>query len=134
MGVLRHAFTQWTLLAIGAGLLILMLVVAYLLWRQQQRDSGQNVGRTTSAMAPQPVPSPTITPEPSPTPILTNDQALSEQIKSQLMAYNPLGFSRYNFDVKEGVVTINGETDHQPEKDGVENILRLNRRSEISSE
>jgi hypothetical protein len=116
---------QWTLMAIGAGLLILMLVVAYLLWRQQQRDTAMTVSRTSAATQPQPIPSPTPTPEPSPTPALTDDQALSEQIKSQLMAYNPSGFSRYKFDVKEGIITINGDADHQPEKDGVENILRL---------
>jgi hypothetical protein len=41
------------------------------------------------------------------------------------MAYNPLGFSRYSFEVKDGIVTINGEAGHQPEKDGVGNVLKL---------
>jgi osmotically-inducible protein OsmY len=42
-----------------------------------------------------------------------------------LAAYNPSGFSRYRFEVKDGVVTINGEAAHQPEKDGVDSVLKL---------
>ncbi|MGE0131239.1 MAG: BON domain-containing protein [Blastocatellales bacterium] len=113
---------QWTLMSIGAGLLVLMLVIAYLLWRQQQRDLAQAVNMPPAA---QPSPNTTPTLEPSPTPTPSDDQALYESVKTQLMAYNPLGFSRYSFEVKEGVVTINGEADHQPEKDGVENVLKL---------
>jgi len=114
---------QWTLMAIGAGLLALMLVIAYLLWRQQQRDTGQAVNR--NVVVTQPAPNATPTPEPGPTPAPSNDQAMYELVKTQLMAYNPLGFSRYGFEVKDGVVTVNGEAEHQPEKDGVENILKL---------
>jgi hypothetical protein len=115
---------QWTLMAIGVGLLILMMVVAYLLWRQQQRDMGIAVTRNAvAATLPTPSPSPTV--EPSPTPTPSDDQLISEQVKAQLMAYNPVGFSRYNFEVKDGIVTINGEAEHQPEKDGIDNILKL---------
>lgn len=112
---------QWMLMAIGAGLLVLMLVIAYLLWRQQQRS-------LTLAVNPpvvQPTPNTIPTLEPSPTPTPSDDQALYESVKTQLMAYNPLGFARYSFEVKEGVVTVNGEANHQPEKDGVENVLKL---------
>lgn len=114
---------QWTLMAIGAGLLVLMLVIAYLLWRQQQRDTARAALQKPAATQPSPNASPTL--EPSPTPTPSDDQALYESVKTQLMAYNPLGFSRYSFEVKEGVVTINGEAQHQPEKDGVENVLKL---------
>lgn len=113
---------QWTLMAIGVGLLALMLVIAYLLWRQQRRDLAQSLSLTPTA---QPTPNAAPAPEPSPTPIPSDDQALYEAIKTQLMAYNPLGFSRYSFEVKDGVVTVNGEAEHQPEKDGVENVLKL---------
>ena len=41
------------------------------------------------------------------------------------MAYNPLGFTHYKFELKDGIVTINGEAEHQPEKDGAENVVRL---------
>jgi hypothetical protein len=115
---------QWTLMVIAAGLLILMLVVAYLLWRQQQRDASLTLSRNTTAV-PQSSPSPSPTLGPSPTPTPTDDQSISDQVKTQLMAYNPLGFSRYNFEVKDGIVTISGEAEHQPEKEGVENILKL---------
>ncbi len=115
---------QWALMAIGAGLMILMLVIAYLLWRQQQREMAQAANRTSVAAA-QPTPVASPTPAPGPTPTATDDQVISESVKSQLMAYNPLGFSRYSFEVKEGIVTIEGEVEHQPEKDGVENVLRM---------
>ncbi|MGH9767312.1 MAG: BON domain-containing protein [Blastocatellia bacterium] len=114
---------QWTLMTIGAGLLILLLVIAYLLWRQQERDTPQLEVRNAAAAQPTPNASPTL--EPSPTPTPSSDQSVYESVKSQLMAYNPLGFSRYSFEVKDGVVTINGEAEHQPEKDGVENVLKL---------
>jgi hypothetical protein len=114
---------QWTLIAIGVGLLALLLVIAYLLWRQQQqRDLAQSLSLTPTA---QPTPNASPTLEPSPTPTPSDDQALYESIKTQLMAYNPLGFSRYSFEVKDGIVTVNGEAEHQPEKDGVENVLKL---------
>lgn len=113
---------QWTLIAIGSGLLILMFVVAYLLWRQQQRSLSQAVGGNAIV---QPAPSPTLTPAPSPSPTPIDDQAIFESVKSALMAYNPLRFARYKFEVKEGVVTIDGEADHQPEKDGVDNVVKL---------
>ena len=114
---------QWTLIAIGVGLLVMMLVIAYLLWRQQQRDTTQPADRNFAAVGPSP--NATVTPAPSPTPTTSDDQGIYKSVKTQLMAYNPLGFSRYSFEVKDGVVTIRGEAGHQPEKDGVENVLKL---------
>jgi hypothetical protein len=113
---------QWMLIVIGAGLLILMLVIAYLLWRGQQRDLAR-AANSTLAVQPAPIATPTLNPNPTPTPI--DDQAIFEAVKSALMAYNPLGFARYKFEVKDGVVTIDGEADHQPEKDGVDNVVKL---------
>jgi hypothetical protein len=113
---------QWTLLAIGAGLLILMLVIAYLLWRQQQRDLAR-AANSPAMVQPAPIATPTLDPSPTPTPV--DDQAILESVKSALMAYNPLGFARYKFEVKDGVVTIDGEAEHQPERDGVDNVVRL---------
>jgi hypothetical protein len=116
--------SQLTLIAIGVGLLILMLVIAYLLWRQQQRDlsAANNAG---AVALPAPIATPTSDPSPTPTPTPIDDQSISEAVRLALTAYNPLGFTRYKFEVKEGVVTINGEADHQPEKDGVDNVLKL---------
>ena len=114
---------QWTMIVIGGGLLVMMLIIAYLLWRQQQRDTVQPSNRTLVNV--QPSPNATSSPAPSPTPSPSDDQAIYESVKTQLMAYNPLGFSRYNFEVKDGVVTVSGEAGHQPEKEGVGNVLKL---------
>jgi hypothetical protein len=115
---------QRALLAIGIGLLIMMLAIAYLLWRQQKRDlfrppANQNVvtnpSPTNSAGAPN-------TP-PGPDPV--DDQKVAEGVKTALSAYNPLGFERYKIDVNQGIVTLAGEAFHQPEKDGADNVVRL---------
>ncbi len=114
---------QWTLIAIGIGLLILMLAIAYILWQQQNSDAFQKASTSTIVTRPSPTPLPATEPSPTPTPI--DDQAIGEAVKSALIAYNPLGFARYAFEVKDGVVTVNGEAAHQPEKDGAENVLKL---------
>ena len=114
---------QWTLIALGVALLLMMIVIAYLLWRQQQRDTAPVVN--PSVVAARPIPSATPIPETSPTPNPSDDQAIYESVRTQLAAYNPSGFSRYRFEVKDGVVTINGEAAHQPEKDGVDSVLKL---------
>jgi BON domain len=119
---------QWTLIAIGIGLLIMMLAVAYLLWRQQKRDMFRPAGNTNVVAHPSPAlpakpdASPAIT---LPTPEAIDDQKITDAVKSALMAYNPLGFARYKVEVKEGVVTLTGEALHQPEKDGADNVTRL---------
>lgn len=117
---------QWTLIVIGICLLILMSVIAFLLWRQQKHEVIQTTSNPVVMAQPAPGASPSI--DPNPTPVLLNpvdDQTITEAVKSALLAYNPLGFSRYKFEVKDGVVTINGETEHQPEKDGAENVIKL---------
>jgi hypothetical protein len=119
---------QWMLMAIGVGLLIMMLAVAYLLWRQQKRDMSRPAGDTNVVANPSP-PIP-VKPEASPaitlpTPEAIDDQKITDTVKSALMAYNPLGFARYKVEVKDGVVTLSGEALHQPEKDGADNVTRL---------
>lgn len=114
---------QLTLLVVGIALILLMLAVGILLWRQQRREvfraanAAAAKAESASSLAP--------TPSPSPTPTPANDPAILESVKMALMAYNPLGFARYKFEVKDGVVTLNGEAEHQPEKDGAENVVRL---------
>jgi len=117
--------SQLTLIAIGAGLLILMSVIAYLLWRQQQRDLSAGANNAGAVALPALIATPTADTSPTPTPTPIDDQSISEAVRLALTAYNPLGFTRYKFEVKEGVVTISGEADHQPEKDGVDNVLKL---------
>lgn len=111
---------QLTLMAIGAALLALALIVTLVLWRQQRREQRQPV----SAAPTQPTPV-ALLPSPPASPTPSADQSIYEAVKSALMAYNPLGFARYKFAVAEGVVTIEGEAAHQPEKDGAENVVRM---------
>ncbi|MBL8188670.1 MAG: BON domain-containing protein, partial [Acidobacteria bacterium] len=116
---------QLSLIAVGVLLVLLAVIVAVLLWRQQ-RNNVVSVANAAAAQAPAAMTSLSdgnLTPEASPTP--GDDAALFESIKTALMAYNPIGFPRYNFEVKEGIVTLNGEAEHQPEKDGAENVVRL---------
>jgi BON domain len=121
---------QWSLIAMGAVLLLLILVIVALLWRQQRFDPGVVGNRPATATNPSPTRSPS--PEPIPTiPIESiqikqlDDLRVTDAVKSSLMAYNPLGFSRYKIEVKDGVVTLEGDTEHQPEKDGAENVVKL---------
>ena len=52
-------------------------------------------------------------------------QRYNGHVPIALAAYNPLGFRNYSFEVQEGIVTLNGTTEHQPEKDGAENVVRM---------
>jgi len=116
---------QLSLIAIGILLALLAVIVAVLLWRQQ-RNSVVSIANAAVAQAPAAMTSMSdgdLTPAPTPAP--GDDSTLFESVKTALMAYNPLGFSRYNFEVKEGIVTLNGEAEHQPEKDGAENVVSL---------
>lgn len=117
--------SQLSLIAVGILLVLLAVIVAVLLW-QQQRNNVVSVANAAAAQAPAAMASLSdgnLAPEASPAP--SNDAALFESVKTALMAYNPIGFPRYNFEVKEGIVTLSGEAEHQPEKDGAENVVRL---------
>lgn len=115
---------QLTLALIGVALILVALVVSALLWRQQRKDNVQTMSSATIKST-QPTPEISPTPDPAVSPTPFDDQALVESVRTALMAYNPLGFTRYKFEVKEGVVTLSGEADHQPEKDGAETVVRL---------
>lgn len=111
------------LIAAVAFLLLIACIVAFLLWRQQTRDTrtatiSREKGGLKEAAA-----SVTPTPEASPAMALT-DQAILEAVKTAVSNYNPPGFGKYAFEINQGVVTINGEAETQPEKDGVENVVR----------
>lgn len=117
--------SQLSLIAVGITLLLLAVIVCVLLWRQQGRDVA-SVATAAAAQAPAAMAAmsdASLLPDASPTP--DGDAALFESVKSALMAYSPFGFHRFSFEVKEGVVTLNGEADHQPEKDGAGNVVRL---------
>ncbi|MFN0111138.1 MAG: BON domain-containing protein [Blastocatellia bacterium] len=120
---------QLTLTAIGITLLLLALIVGWLLWRKQRQDVIQaaNAAATNAptAMTAMTAMSANLSPAPLPSPVAEADQALFESVKMALAAYNPMGFQRYSFEIKDGVVRLNGVAEHQPEKDGAENVTRL---------
>lgn len=113
---------QLTLAAAGVCLLILLLLIGYLLWRQQKRES--LVGGPPAAVTAVPVASPEPSLNASPSPTAPDDAAILVAVKAAVTNYNPTGFSRYSTEVKDGIVTVNGEAETQPEKDGVENVIR----------
>jgi hypothetical protein len=114
------------LIVAAAFVALFLLLVGYLVWQKQRRDEGQAmVVKPTPAALPVTVAQPSglaITPSPTPTPI--DDQTITESVKSALTAYNPQGVARYTFVVKGGLVTLNGEAQNSPERDGAENVVR----------
>jgi hypothetical protein len=121
----RFTSAQLTLIIIGILLIVVGIIIAWLLWRQQMRE--QQMFNLPSRTAAPPDTRPSASPiVPTSTPMEQSpDQLLEGAIKATLMAYNPFGFTRYRYEVKDGVVTLEGEADHQPEKDGAGNVLRL---------
>jgi BON domain len=117
---------QWVLLATGICLLIFMSIIAFLLWRQQKREWQNLEKRSVMTIQGSPTisPSPNSSPAPAPTPLI-DDHEITAAVKKTLSAYNPTGFSRYRFQVRDGEVTLEGEAAHQPEKEGAENVIRL---------
>jgi hypothetical protein len=124
---------QIILMLVGLGLLGLGLLIGYLLWSREKTDTSLTLNRPPLAgqAAPAPalaLPEASLTPDPnaSPTPTLSiDDQVLFEEAKKVLAAYNPTGVARYQITVKDGVVTLEGSAEHQPEKEGATNVLRL---------
>ncbi len=126
----RFTSAQVTLIIIGVVLIFVGAIIAWLLWRQQKRDEQifNLPSQATASAVTQPSASPVVPTGPPPTgatAVEGLDQQLEESIRATLMAYNPFGFTRYRYQVAAGVVTLEGEADHQPEKDGAGNVLRL---------
>ena len=112
------------LIAAAAALLAVAAVVGILLWRQQSRDARMAaMSREKTAQQKDANPGEIPAPEVTPTPTLA-DVAVLEAVKTAVSNYNPQGFGKYAFEIHEGIVTINGEAETQPEKDGVENVVR----------
>lgn len=131
----RFTSAQWTLLVLGFLLLVVGLVIAWLLWRQQQLDerrlsstrAAQEQGQPSAAPALS-TPAPPMVPPPLPstdpeTP--AGEASLEEAVVATLRAYNPFGYTRYRVLVREGVVTLEGVVEHLPERTGAENVVRL---------
>lgn len=120
---------QITLAVIGILLLIIGGIIAWLLWRQEVRERQlfQLPPSTSLGSSPAPSSKPSVDPEL----ILKSadetspDQLLAAAVRATLTAYNPFGVTRYRYHIADGVVTIEGEAEHAPEKEGAGNVLRL---------
>lgn len=110
-------------LAIVAGILFLILLIGYLLWRREEAEQLQKLSTNIGALPHAPAPVPTLPPAPSPSPL--GDVAITESVSAALQAYSSRVATQYKIDVKDGAVTISGESDHQTEKDGVESVVRF---------
>jgi hypothetical protein len=113
---------QISLIAGGAVLVLLLAAGVFLVWRKQNREIVTLVAGGGAQTTAPPVASPTI--DASPTPATPDDAAVLAAVNAAVANYNPTGFGKYTLEAKEGIVTINGEAETQPEKDGVENVIR----------
>jgi hypothetical protein len=64
-------------------------------------------------------------PAPAPTEAVTADQLLEEAVRATLTAYNPFGVTRLPLSDCRWGSHHRGEAEHQPEKEGAGNVLRL---------
>jgi predicted anti-sigma-YlaC factor YlaD len=110
------------LIAVGIALIIFLLIISYLIWRQHKRDQMQMAAQQAALLQTAPAPAAILEPTPTPTP--PDDPTIAEAVKAALAAFHPQAATRYKFEVKDGIVTLNGEAEHQPEKDGAENVIR----------
>lgn len=113
---------QIAIIAAGIFLFLLMTLIGYLLWRQQRRDSVAASARVAVQPAATPAASPLLESSPSPTP--HDDAGILAAVKAAVTNYNPTGFSNYSLEVKDGIVAVSGNAETQPEKEGVENVVR----------
>ncbi len=126
----RFTSAQWTLLVLGLLLLVVGLVIAWLLWRQQQLDErrlslSQVAEVEGQQSAPTPPPPPILSPASANPEAPAGEASLDEAVVATLRAYNPFGYTRYRVGVRDGVVTLEGVAEHLPERAGAENVVRL---------
>jgi hypothetical protein len=116
---------HWAIIAAAIVLLLLAAIIGFLLWRQQKRDAGASSQTGSNAVAAaQTAGTPNgASASPTPTPSL-DDSSVLAAVKAAVTNYNPTGFSNYTLEIKEGIVTIGGNADTMPEKEGVENVVR----------
>lgn len=110
------------LIAAGAVLLVLLSAVVFLAWRKQQREALAVRAPEPASLSSSPTPTPDATPNPSPTE--PDDAAILAAVQAAVANYNPTGYGKYTIEVRDRIVTIGGEAETQPEKDGVENVIR----------
>lgn len=118
--------TRPQLVLVGAGIafILFLLTIGYLLWRKHQEDQRQLAAHPAMLLQPLPTATLSVTPTPAPLPSPLDDDALTEAVKVALIAYGGQGVVKYEFGVKDGVVTLKGEANHEPEKEGAERVVK----------
>ncbi|HWQ34053.1 MAG TPA: BON domain-containing protein [Blastocatellia bacterium] len=114
---------QLTLMAIGAGFVIFSAIIALLLWNNHQREQARQAeiqAREQALMAALVTPDPALASTPAP----MSDNIIAEAVRAALSAYNPDAADRYKFQVRDGVVTLDGYALSDSEKNGAENVIR----------
>ncbi len=128
--LLTDARIKMILLAVG--LIAFFVLIGYLIWWKQKSDATKLAAakqeeielRTPLATLPPPA-SDDPTPASAPVEITSGDKTLADNIKQILVAYNPNAVGTpYRIEVKDGIVTLNGEARSQIEKDGAESVIK----------
>jgi hypothetical protein len=123
---------QKKMLLLAVILVMFFALIGLLIWQRQKTDElrltadRQEAARLRSMdAAPASSPAPLAAAAAPAAALPGADQSLGDNVRQILLAYNPSAAgSRYKVEVKDGVVTLNGEAQSQLEKDGVENVIK----------
>ena len=123
----RFTPPRMMLMAVGIGFLVFGSIIALLLWNSYRREMARQAEIQAREQAlRQSLIQASATPDAALalTPA-SDDNAIAEAVRAALGAYNrEAADRRYQFQVRDGVVTIDGYALNQPEKSGAENVIR----------
>ena len=120
------------MILLAVGLIAFFALIGYLIWWKQKSDALKLAAakqeeielRTPLATLPPPA-NDSATPASAPVEVTSGDKTLADNIKQILVAYNPNAVGTpYRIEVKDGIVTLNGEARSQMEKDGAESVIK----------
>jgi hypothetical protein len=118
---------QLALIAIGAGFVVFSAIIALLLWNNHQREQARQAEIQAREQALRQVlmaASVTSDPALASTPAPMSDNIIAEAVRAALSAYSPDAADHYKFQVRDGVVTLDGYALSDSEKNGAENVIR----------
>ena len=122
--------SQKKMMLLAAIAIAFFALIGYLIWQRQKSDelrlaSEKQENIRLRSLPTEPPTETTPLPEDSPLAPLSGDPWLTENVRQILVAYNPTAATtRYKIEVKDGVVTLNGDVQSQLEKDGAENVIK----------
>jgi hypothetical protein len=123
--------SQKKMMLIVVIILAFFALIGYLIWQRQKSDELRMAAEKQENIQLRSLPRPSVTesapiPETSPAAVaLSGDQALTDNVRQILTAYNPAAApTRYKIEVKDGVVTLSGDVQSQMEKEGAENVIK----------